>query len=337
MSPLASLAVALRIALVALTPIVVVGAPAVVHADAKSEARDHYKAGVRFYSQGDYKAAIREFSSAQQKYPADLNNYNLALCYDKLGDAEPAIQYYRAFLDKQPTTDKRAEIEASISRLEAAQARINAKKEAEARKAEAARKAAEEKRLAEEQAAAERAAAEQKRLEEQRLADEEKRRREDAKRRPADPPVGTGPAPGGGTAVGSTGTPSSGATVSTGDAQLDRVASIDINAIREQRGGSTSASPFGSEPNVGGSPDPSTATGGQSAAIPGGTDQPAPKATPVYTKWWFWVIVGVGAYVLYQVASEPDESTTSRGLNLLTPVPSGGPAQPAGGLTLMRW
>ncbi|MEO7735144.1 MAG: tetratricopeptide repeat protein, partial [Kofleriaceae bacterium] len=90
------------------------------YADDRGDARTHYQAGVKFYSGGDYRAAIREFSAAQQLVPADLNNYNLALCYDKLGDAEPAIQYYRAFLDRQPNTDKRAEIEASVNRLEAA-------------------------------------------------------------------------------------------------------------------------------------------------------------------------------------------------------------------------
>src|SRR5262249_45732002 len=87
------------------------------YADDRADARRHYQAGVKFYGSGDYHSAIREFSAAQQLVPADLNNYNLALCYDKLGDAEPATQYYRAFLDKQPNTDKRAEIEASISRL----------------------------------------------------------------------------------------------------------------------------------------------------------------------------------------------------------------------------
>src|SRR5690242_21922200 len=104
------------------------------HADDRAEARSHYQAGVKLYAGGDYKSAIREFSAAQQLAPADLNNYNLALCYDKLGDAEPAIQYYRAYLDKQPGSDKRAEIEASISRLDAAAKSIAGKKADEARK-----------------------------------------------------------------------------------------------------------------------------------------------------------------------------------------------------------
>src|SRR5215467_5740794 len=83
--------------------------PARVWADDRAEAKAHYQAGVKLYAGGDYRGAIKEFSAAQQIAPADLNNYNLALCYDKLGDAEPAMQYYRSYLDKAPNTDKRAE------------------------------------------------------------------------------------------------------------------------------------------------------------------------------------------------------------------------------------
>src|ERR1041385_5303941 len=73
--------------------------------DPRIEAKAHYQAGVKMYSSGDYRGAIKEFTAAQALAPADLNNYNLALCYDKLGEAEPAIQYYRADLDKAPNTD----------------------------------------------------------------------------------------------------------------------------------------------------------------------------------------------------------------------------------------
>ncbi|MBL9013676.1 MAG: hypothetical protein JNL83_05850, partial [Myxococcales bacterium] len=75
----------LRLLFLALALAFVGAAPAV--ADDRAEARTHYQAGVKFYAGGDYRSAIREFSAAQQLAPADLNNYNLALCYDKLGDA----------------------------------------------------------------------------------------------------------------------------------------------------------------------------------------------------------------------------------------------------------
>jgi len=158
------------------------------YADSRTDARTHYQTGVKLYNGGDYKGAIREFSAAQQLMPADLNNYNLALCYDKLGDPDPAIQYYRAFLDKQPGSDKKAEIEASISRLEAAAKSVASKKAEELRKIdearikEEARKAAEDARKEEARRAAE---------EDARKAEEAKKAAEAKKTEPVvGPPAG---------------------------------------------------------------------------------------------------------------------------------------------------
>ncbi len=219
------------------------------HADDRADARTHYQAGVKLYTGGDYQGAIREFSTAQQLLPADLNNYNLALCYDKLGDADPAIQYYHAFLDKQPGTDKRAEIEASISRLETAQRSAASKK---AGRAEEGRRAPPP---APEAAAppagpvlgppAPPAAAAQ------------------APVPPAGPVLGppppAGPALGpqppapeeaaapparkrrGPAIAGSIGPPSSGTP--TGDSQLDRAGAINIDEIRDQRAGAGPGGP----------------------------------------------------------------------------------------------
>jgi hypothetical protein len=203
-------------------------------ADDRADAKAHYSAGVKAYSTGDYKVAIKEFSAAQQLLPADLNNYNLALCYDKLGDAEPAVQYYREYLTKVPSADKRAEIEASIARLE------SAAKSAAAKKAD-----------------------EQKKLDDAKKAEAAKKADDAAKKPPvldakqddaaAAAPVSSVPAYGAGAAVGAgaagagatgavgasaSGTPATGQVVSTGDAQLDRVQRVDISAMRDQRFGS---------------------------------------------------------------------------------------------------
>jgi hypothetical protein len=295
-------------------------------ADARADARAHYQAGVKLYGAGDYRGAIKEFSAAHTLMPADLNNYNLALCYDKLGEAEPAIQYYREFLNKQPNADKRAEIEASIARLEAALKSASAKRAEEARVAEEARKAEEAKR------------AEQRRAEEARHAEE-------ARRAPASDPYAVGSIGPGVTAtgVGSTGTPGTGQTVSTGDAQLDRVSGIDINAIRDQRvGGGDSGIPD----HRGG---PATAQAGAEGAgqagapgpegaAPQGTsmpdDQPPKKPTPVYKKWWFWAVVAVSAYVVYSIASEGSNSSRAR----MFDQPTGAAADAhGGGATLIRF
>jgi hypothetical protein len=330
-----------------------------VWADSRTDARTHYQAGVKAYNGGDYKVAIREFSSAQQLAPADLNNYNLALCYDKLGDPEPAIQYYRAYLDKNPNTDKRAEIEASVQRLESAAKSVAAKKADEARKAEEARKAIDARRAAEDAQAAKRAAAD----------DEARRRAEeaDAKKAPRGEPLGpTRPdigagALGTGTGAGSTGTPGTGTTVTTGDAQLDRVQQIDINQVRDQRvGGAASGLPdrsagpaatagatgaVNATGAVGANGEvattapngaPRTGTAPNAAPLPGDSDKPK-QVTPVYKKWWFWAVIAVSAYVVYSIASDNSSSSnTAREAHMFSIGSKAAPAQ-AGGLTLMRW
>jgi hypothetical protein len=315
------------------------------HADDRSDARAHYQAGVKFYAGGDYQGAIREFSAAQQLVPADLNNYNLALCYDKLGDAEPAIQYYRAFLDKQPGTDKRAEIEASVSRLEAA-SRSAASKKTEARRADDARKAA---------------------------------RPDDAAGPPPPPPAAgpvlgpAAPPPSGAVAgpppppasgpvlgpaappppaeaapeprrrgpavAGSIGTPGTAAPAPTGDAQLDRAQSINIDEIRDQRGVAGIPSERRGGPVAAMDAPPGGEPGAQPAgpplapnSQPGSPDAPAPDK-PVYKKWWFWVVMGVATIVVYSVVTQ-ESSRNQQTFSREQPV--GRTAQP-GGLTLMSW
>ena len=307
------------------------------YADDRSEARTHYQAGVRYYTSGDFRGAIREFSAAQQLAPADLNNYNLALCYDKLGDAEPAIQYYRAFLDKQPSTDKRAEIEASINRLESA-SRSAASKKDDAKKADDARRA-----------------------EEARRADEAKKGDDAGPIGPsAGPPPAIGPSAGpigpspeppaeerkppkrGPAVAGSIGTPSSGSPVPTGDQQLDRVNSINIDDVRDQRmGGAGSGMTDRGGPPTAGAVQPGQP--GQPAAPPpsepnapgpavANTDQQPKKDGPVYKKWWFWVVMAVSAGVVYELATSSSEMSNSRReLPLMNNNPQ------AGGMTLLRW
>jgi len=64
----------------------------------------------------------------------------------------------------------------------------------------------------------------------------------------------------------------------------------------------------------------------------GPQDQPK-KADPVYKKWWFWAIVVVGAYVVYQIATEDSSSNVARTL-----LPTGPAAQQnTGGATLWRF
>jgi hypothetical protein len=314
-----------------------VTAPA-AFADARSDAKVHYQAGMKAYSAADYRTAIKEFSSALQLAPADLMNYNLALCYDKLGEAEPAIQYYKEYLAKVPNAGNRTEIEASVSRLEGALKSAAQKRADEQRAADDARKAEEARKAEDARKAAEAAAAANKPVE------------------PATTGTGTGTgatvAPDVGptqpTGVGSTGTPGTGEAVSTGDAQLDRASAINIDEIRAQRMGMGTPGVGGAAMGTQGGQGGQGAMGAQANAGPTGAqgttpgmppeaaqpDQPK-KPTPVYKKWWFWVVVAISAVVVYQIATEGSNSeTNARGREL----PPGPPrAATDGGFTLLHF
>ncbi len=100
------------------------------------------------------------------------------------------------------------------------------------------------------------------------------------------------------TGAGASGTPSTAQAVTTGDAELDRVASINIDSIRDQR--------LGASGTAGG---PAPGPGGTAASSQSGDAPPQPKAKPIYKEWWFWAVVAVGAVVLYEVATSPSEPT----------------------------
>jgi hypothetical protein len=287
-------------------------------ADPRDDARAHYQSGLKLYTGGDYKAAITEFSAAQQLMPADLNNYNIALCYDKLGDADNAVKYYRDYLSKVPDAPKHAEIEASIARLSAASA-------------SASKKVADEKAAADAKASAD-AAANAKAAQDAQAA-------ADAAKTPKTGPAEEAPADGStppDTSIsgGTTGTPGTGQTVQTGDAQLDRVASINIDQVRDQRlGPQAAAGGAAGAPN--GPPPPNGAVTAGTANNP--ANQPAPeqpqKETPLYKKWWFWAVVAVSAYVVYEIVSSSSSSPSTSGReapmnstmlrNVAPPAPSG--------------
>jgi hypothetical protein len=300
------------------------------YGDARSDAKIHYQAGVKAYSAQDYRTAIKEFTAAQSLMPADLNNYNLALCYDKLGEAEPAIQYYKDYLAKVPNADKRTEIEASIARLEAALQSAAAKRADEQRKTDEAKAAQEAARKAEEAKQAEAA---------KKAADEEAKKK---------PPVEDTTAAQGGSAigVGSTGTPGTGQAVSTGDIQLDRVSAIDVNQIRAERmGGGASGvagapGPAGPAGNIGpqSGPTPTNAAGPATPAPNGNSvsDKPVKKETPVYKKWWFWAVVAVSAYVVISIAADGSSSPNRARESTMLP-PGTATADPSGGMTLLRF
>lgn len=313
------------LALAAAAPLAMDTRDAHADQDPRVAARTHYQAGQKAYAAGDYRLAIREFAAAEQLSPSGFNDYNLGLCYDKLGEADPAVRYYRSYLERVPGATNRSAVEASVARLEAAlssaaskeQARLEAERRAEEmRQAEAARRAEEERQAAAKRAEEEKAA-EAKKAEEAKKAAEAKNGGKDDGKASGEPKDPGGPAE----AAPDDENKISAAPTSTGDAQLDRVSSIDVASIREQR-----SALLGSP----GTPRGAAPTGDQAVKDQGGSSS-ASKGSPFYKKWWFWAIVGVGTIVAIQVITQDEKATaTRRGLELP-------PMGEGAGATLFRW
>lgn len=326
------------------------GRAALADEDPRVTARNHYQAGQKAYAAGDYRLAIREFAAAEQLAPSGFNDYNLGLCYDKLGEADPAVRYYRSYLDRVKDAKNRSAVEASISRLEAAlasaqnkeQQRLEAERRAEEqRQAEAARRAEEERLAAEAKAKAE-AEAEAKAK-----ADAEAKARAEAEAAEGTEGGVPGGVPGGmpggveGGVVGGAATgggsdsssPGASSSASTGNPQLDRVSAIDVAAIRTQRLAQLGGVGGQGQPGAAGQPGTAGAAG-NGAAAQGQADSGRSKGSdPVYKKWWFWAIVGVGAIVIVSAATDEEDAQPGRRSFLLDEVGGGG----RGGATLLRW
>ena len=330
-------------------------------ADDRADARDALP-GRREAVQRRATTAARSRSSVRRSssLPADLNNYNLALCYDKLGEAEPGDPVLPEYLDEGAQhRQARPRSRRASSRLDAAVKSATAKKTDEDRKAD---DAAQGRRSA--QGRGRRARPRRPAASKSRAASPRRRRRATSTRRT---PARRTPPP---TSVGSSGTPGNGQPVATGDAQLDRVQSIDINAIRDQRGGGAPptnpsvgnqnpANPNVGAPNgqqnVGQNPGmnptnpagPPTANAMAPSGPPNGMQSPngtpvdtaKPVEQPVYKKWWFWAVVAVSAYVVYEIANDNSQNTNRVGrempLNGRYGKGSVGPSP--GGFTLIRW
>ncbi|MBE7448061.1 MAG: hypothetical protein HS111_03980 [Kofleriaceae bacterium] len=272
---------------------VVAPAPAWAQGDPRVEARARYTAGKQKFDAGDYRGAIADFSAADQLAPSAVNDFNIALAHERLDDPGQAIRYYRSYLDRQPNAPSRAMSRRRSRRLDAAA------------KAAAA-------------------------------ADEARRARPGAPGRGA---PGRGGAPGGGRrrrrrhlrrrggSAGRRAAPTYAPTYApTGNPAIDRVAAVDLNAIRAA-GPLPAAS--GAAPQAGGAAPP---TGGGA----GGAGEPAvKKSKPFYKSPVFWVVAAVGLYVLVVLAQDDDTAQPGR---LMMPLPDGpGSAPAAGGATVFRF
>lgn len=87
--------------------------------DRIEQAKTHYEQGSRFYAQGRYKDAVRELKAAYDLSGETILLYNIAKCYDKLGEFDRAIETYGDYVHMSPdlSAADRAEVERSIQEL----------------------------------------------------------------------------------------------------------------------------------------------------------------------------------------------------------------------------
>ncbi|MCD6500059.1 MAG: tetratricopeptide repeat protein [Deltaproteobacteria bacterium] len=82
-----------------------------------SAARTHFASGRSYYQTGRYKDAIREFQAAYElsKNPDLL--FNIAQCWERLGNLTNAIKYRQAYLDESGHPTDEAEVKLQIAAL----------------------------------------------------------------------------------------------------------------------------------------------------------------------------------------------------------------------------
>ena len=91
--------------------------PATVDPDTEV-ARRHFERGIELYDQEKYDEAIAEFQAANVARPRPAFDYNIARCYDRLGDWSHALDYYRRYLAAAGTLPDADEVRGRVQELE---------------------------------------------------------------------------------------------------------------------------------------------------------------------------------------------------------------------------
>src|SRR5262249_11045025 len=87
---------------------------AVAHAQqqpGRGQPKQPFATGEARFKAGAYRNAIAEFQAADALVPSPILAYNQALCYDRLGEVEPALRLYRDYLARRPDAPNKAEVE----------------------------------------------------------------------------------------------------------------------------------------------------------------------------------------------------------------------------------
>lgn len=77
-----------------------------------------YKSGTKNYNRAQYDAALADFKEAATLYASPDFQYNIGLCYEKLGKNEEAVRAYVTYLKTKPNAEDRPNVEDRIQRLQ---------------------------------------------------------------------------------------------------------------------------------------------------------------------------------------------------------------------------
>jgi tetratricopeptide (TPR) repeat protein len=103
--------------------------PAQAEPKGKQSAESHYNKGMTAYNLGHFQEAIEEFEKAYEIRSEPIFLYNIAQSHRQSGNPQRAIFFYRRYVDADPSSKKRAEVEKRIADM---QAELDAQKEREA-------------------------------------------------------------------------------------------------------------------------------------------------------------------------------------------------------------
>lgn len=102
-------------------------------ADQAAESRFHDEMARRYYQQGRFRDAIREFYLVQRIAPSPRILFNIGLCHRQLGDEEEAFVAYSEYLaslaPEDPDQGRRAQAEQALERLSPRVARVAVRSE----------------------------------------------------------------------------------------------------------------------------------------------------------------------------------------------------------------
>jgi hypothetical protein len=106
----------LRVCVVAVALLVGAG---VVHAQSTKEAAEHFERGEKAQAEGRYRDAISSYLQAFAFAPHPNSLFNVAVCYEKLGEWRSAAEYYEKYLDLDKSASDAAIVRGKINALRA--------------------------------------------------------------------------------------------------------------------------------------------------------------------------------------------------------------------------